>query len=349
MKYVEWVDLVLATLDNVATGDQHMALIGAAVWTIPQQMGLPADKDVDRAIRSAASDLELLGCAEADGGGHFVKVTQKGHQLARTGGLQTVWKDLFASVAPLAEDREVLAKIVELGVSEDDSFASAGLVELKETLELVGRPCDQGSAIATCKRLEEIGCVRSPVITTGWCQVVPSYIGVVLSTEQVATKQRALLDDLLDDWETTNVDFKVTLNLGVDREKAEFCKDVLALANTRVSGARYLVLGFADHARAFTASVDPKCDAHRMESVLAAYCQPVPRIRYSLVELDGGTAGIIEVFSDRADLPYMLSRDIGKYKKDSVFVRHNTLTAVAEGEELDALVAEGSRARGDGF
>jgi hypothetical protein len=135
------------------------------------------------------------------------------------------------------------------------------------------------------------------------------------------------------------------LGLDSEREKAEFCKDVLALANTQVSGRRFLVVGFSDSTRQFSTSVDPTVDAHRMESVLAAYCQPVPEIRYTAVGLDGGNAAVIEVLSDRSRLPYRLARDLWKLKADSVFVRHNTLIQVAVGEELARLIAEGDRAR----
>jgi hypothetical protein len=131
---------------------------------------LPVDDDVDHAIRSAVNDLELVGCAEVDG--HYAKVTQRGHQFARGGGLRTGWKGLFDNFVPLAEDRAVLDMVIELGIHEGDLFASAQRVELKDALQLVGQPCDQGTAVATSKRLEGIQCIRSPQITMAWCGVV---------------------------------------------------------------------------------------------------------------------------------------------------------------------------------
>lgn len=45
-----------------------------------------------------------------------------------------------------------------------------------------------------------------------------------------------------------------------------------------------------------------------MESILAVYAEPVPRVILATTPWEGGTAGLIEVFSDRRDLPYKLLR-----------------------------------------
>jgi hypothetical protein len=345
VRYVDWVDRVLVALDRAATGDGNVGLIGVAVPRLLEDLSLPFDDEAQRAVRSAADDLELMSCADAEP--HRIRVTPQGQLIARAGGLRRGWKSLFETYVPLDEDLLVLAKVVELSVVEADLYASTSWVELKDALRLAGQNADQGTAIATSKRLEAIGCVHRGPITMGpdgYCQVRPSYVAIVITTEQLATEERALLDSLLADWETTSVDVKERLELDTDRQKAEFCKDILALANTRVSGRRFLVLGFNDISREFTTSVVSTVDTHRMESVLSAYCRPVPQVRYSTVALEGGTAGLVEVMSDRASLPYQLARDVWKLKADSAFVRHNTLVVVATGEELATLVAEGERA-----
>jgi hypothetical protein len=84
-----------------------------------------------------------------------------------------------------------------------------------------------------------------------------------------------------------------------------------------------------------------------MESILGAYADPVPRITYATTPWEGGTAGLIEVFSDARDLPYKVNKDIGKYRADQVFVRHNTLVEEPSALELRYLIEEGRRARGE--
>jgi hypothetical protein len=220
-------------------------------------------------------------------------------------------------------------------------------IELKVVLEEMGREATQPAANAVANRLYLDNCLARPILTIGWCTVWPSYIGVVVATQRDISEQEQVVRQLAADWETTSVDVKELLQLDTDRQKAEFCKDLLGLANTRVSGQRFVLLGFNDKSRQFTTSVDPSVDAHRMESVLSAYCAPVPEINYSTVALAEGNAGMIQVASDPAKLPYRLARDVWKLKAGSVFVRHNTLVAIAEGEELDYLISEGKAARGE--
>jgi hypothetical protein len=150
---------------------------------------------------------------------------------------------------------------------------------------------------------------------------------------------------LVADWETTSVDFKELLGLQSPTEKGEFVKDVLALANTRMSGRRFLCVGFNDKTRKFTTSVDPRLTAHRMESILGAYADPVPRITYATTHWEGGTAGLVEVLSNAQDLPYKVKKDIGKCRAGQVFVRHNTLVEEPSALELRYLIDEGRRAR----
>ena len=348
MRYTEWVDSVLTALDRAATADGTAALVGVGWNQLLESLGLPINQETQSAVFGAGRDLELMRCAEGMNQLR-VKVTPAGQQIARAGGLRKAWPSLFQQYVPLEEDRAVLAKVVETGLTDAVAYASTQMVELKDAMRLAGYLGDQGSAIATAKRLQRIGCVHDPLITMGpdgYCQVRPSYVGIVIATEQVATEERTLLDQLVSEWETTSVDVKEGLGLDTERQKAEFCKDVLALANTRVSGRRFLVIGFNNISRAFTTSIDTSVDQHRMESVLSAYSRnPVPRIEYRQIAMNGGTAGLIEVRSVPVDLPYKLSQGGWKLKANSVFVRHNTLVTLAEGEELDRLVAEGERSR----
>lgn len=349
MRYVEWVDRVLVALDQLATADGGRAALVWVGWhELLQALGVEVNQDTTLALYDTALDLELLGCTEGVDRLR-VKVTPHGQRIARADGLRPSWPGFFEQISPLAEDCAALEKVVETSISEFDTYAAAQPVELKEAMQLAGHATDQGSAIAMARRLERDHCVHpSPLITMGpdgFCQVRPTYVGIVITTEQAASELQELLTHLLGDWETTSVDFKETVSVSTDREKAEFCKDVLALANTRVSGRRYLVIGFNDESRSLTTAVAASVDQERMEAIWSAYCQPVPRINYSPVTWHQGTAGIIEVISDRADLPYKLVRDVWKLKAESVFVRHNTLTALAEGAELATLLAEGQRAR----
>jgi hypothetical protein len=55
--------------------------------------------------------------------------------------------------------------------------------------------------------------------------VYPTYIGIVRVTEQAQTE----LQQLVAQWETTNIEFKRQLDLASKAEKAEFVRDILSI------------------------------------------------------------------------------------------------------------------------
>ena len=348
VKYLAWVDRVLFALDRLSTGDATASLIGVDLWALERDLDVVGKEEGERAVIAAVNDLEVVGCVEADG--RRVKMTTQGHRFARAGGLRPGWKSLFsARTIPLDEDLAVLRGLVEHSVHETDELAWTERVEVKDVLAEVGQPRDQGGAIAVSKRLQALTSIHSgPVFTAGpdgYCQVHPSYVGIVVATQRLATEERELLRELVKGWETTSIDVKESLQLNSDRQKAEFVKDVMALGNTIVTGRRFLVLGFNNDTRKFTTNVDPRVDAHRMESILGEYCAPVPEIRYTVIPVEGKDAGLIEVLGDRTKWPYRLARDVWKFTAGSVWVRHNTLVQLASEEEVAYLEAEGARAR----
>ncbi len=344
--YLEWVDAVLKAAVEATQSDEYRGSIGVVAAQIANKIGVGMEKqEIQAALHTAGEDLAFMGLIEHEQGPF--RVGSRGIKVARAGGLRSQWPGVFQQLQPLAEDLAVLRRVVEASEIRDEHWANLNLIELKGVLREMALDATQPMANAIANRLHDDSCLRRPLMTTAWCHVQPTYLGVVLATQREVSLHEQMVRDLVGQWETTSVDVKEVLRLDSEREKAEFCKDVLALANTRVSGRRFIVLGFNNDARKFTTSMDPKVDDHRMESVLSAYCAPVPQIRYTVVALPEGNAGLIEVLSDRAQLPYRLARQAWKYEADAVFVRHNTLVAVAEGGELETLVAEGQRAQGE--
>ncbi len=173
----------------------------------------------------------------------------------------------------------------------------------------------------------------------------PSYRGVVWATRRESTELQTLVRGLLPDWETTNVDFKRELNLGRDKEKAEFVRDVLALANTKSPGKRYLVVGFGSKSRVFEASVDPTIDQDRLENILLAYAEPAPRVIYSVLPWEGGQLGLVEVVREPWSLPYKVKRNLAHVRAGDIYVRHGSHTETPSPNELVSLEEEGQQAR----
>jgi hypothetical protein len=166
----------------------------------------------------------------------------------------------------------------------------------------------------------------------------------VRATEQVQAELQQLVASLLADWETTNVEFKRQLDLATKADKAEFVRDILALATTKVSGERFLVVGFDDKTQQFVQSVDPAINQNRLEQILNAYAVPAPQIRYHRVAWEQGPIGVIKVARDPAKVPYRVTKTLAHISKGDVYVRHGSQVEPPTVTELAALEAEGKAA-----
>lgn len=72
-----------------------------------------------------------------------------------------------------------------------------------------------------------------------------------LQTKCHLTLEAREIDDLVEEWETTSVEFKQELETRTKDQKAEFVKDVLGLVNTKASGERWLIVGFEDETHTY--------------------------------------------------------------------------------------------------
>ena len=194
-------------------------------------------------------------------------------------------------------------------------------------------------------QLSNVGMVSSQAFLGGNVQIQPTYVGVVRATRQAETELGRLVRELVEDWETTNVDFKRELSVSRDSAKGEFIRDVLGLINTKVSGRRFLVIGFADKTRAFHASVPDDITQERLEQILDAYCQPAPRIKFDRVPWSDGEIGFLELIREREKVPYRARKSIGKIVEDNVYVRRGSHTVPASEQEIRELLDESARAK----
>jgi hypothetical protein len=175
-----------------------------------------------------------------------------------------------------------------------------------------------------------------------------TYMGLVLQTKRHLTIEAREIDGLIEEWETTSVDFKRELKTKTKDEKAEFVKDVLGLANTQASGERWLIVGFDDKSRAYHSAPDPNLDQDHLEQILSAYTNPPVEVRYDVVEHYHGPVGRVRVLRDPAKVLYAAARSAGEQERiqeGQIFVRHGSQTEEPTPGELEALRAEGERAR----
>lgn len=200
--------------------------------------------------------------------------------------------------------------------------------------------------------LKEIGFLKTDGRVGYYNDVRPTYPGLVWTTRRGLTIESKFIDNLLKEWETTNVEFKREIALDTKKQKAEFGKDVLGLATTKSSGRRYMIIGFDDKTRSYHSAPNPLVTQDRMEMILADLTDPVVEIRYSILDYRLGKIGKLEVFREPHKLPYRVAQDMiidekgaKGLEKNKIYVRHGSHTESPTEIELKMLVDEGNLAR----
>jgi hypothetical protein len=349
MKYVDWLQRVLHTTGELTRADAQARLIGVPRDQVLGRLGGPSDPSSPAfhespefsALGDAVMDLDRLGLVESGSvRSPMVRLTQEGRRLAAQS-LRSIWPEVFA----IYLDDEQLAFLREVTALSEDrqaGYARVDWVPWQKVFDTLGwRATDNASAYDITARLEEEGCLVRRAALGGRIEVYPTYVGVVRATEQAQTELQQLVAGLLPEWETTNVEFKRQLDLATKAQKAEFVRDILALATTKSSGERFLIVGFDDATQKFIQSVDPAITQNRLEHILNAYATPVPQIRYHRVAWQQGEIGVIKILRDPTKVPYRVTKTLAHVSKGDVYVRHGSQVEPPTPAELAALEAEG--------
>jgi len=136
--------------------------------------------------------------------------------------------------------------------------------------------------------------------------------------------------------EARKIDLKQMLSLSSRVERAEFARDVTAMANTG-GGPGYLVIGVVDrkHRRSDDPADyvvgfepdDPEVFEQRMVQALQVFCAPTPEVTFETFRHPGTGRPIGVVVIPRSyRRPYVTS--------DTIFIRRGTHTARAEADEV---------------
>jgi len=356
VKYVEWVERVLAETALAVSEDVDRRLIGVQVAELAKRLNLGIDpyvpgvdfhqSDQRMAILDAASDLADLGLADPDQSYIHVKLTERGRVGHRVR-LTSTWSSLLKQVRVDEEQLAFLRRAVERSEETHESFAiMRGDVTAQEVFSDLGWPWHPGHALDITNVLKDKSCLHSIPTAGGPIPVRITYVGVVRATEVERTEDQELLRDLLADWETTTVDFKRELDLSTVAARIEFVRDVLSIATTQGRQGRYLVIGFDPKTREFVKSVDPGITQDRLEDILNQYVrgQP-PGLKYRTVPWEAGEAGLVGIVRDATQVPYRGTDEmLARYKSD-VFVRRGSHIAIPDAEELADLAREAAAAR----
>ena len=155
---------------------------------------------------------------------------------------------------------------------------------------------------------------------------------------------RELIEWLLNRQESDELDFKSEqYSFDSDRQKSEFIKDIVAMANTPRSGPAYILLGVREEAGR---PVDvPGVSDHHDEATLGGIVRSkvdrMPNFNYRQVRYQEVQLGLIEIPADQLR-PIASRSNYGVLNEGAVYLRNNTANVVAFGDDLERMSSAGA-------
>ena len=143
--------------------------------------------------------------------------------------------------------------------------------------------------------------------------------------------------------EGPTLDYKQDLNLEKDRDKAEFIKDALALANSGYPS--YIVTGMKEIVKDNTKTWEPTdISKHytqvQLNQILQYRTDPPISIEYAEIELNSVTHGIVKISGDNPPYLVMVKDKFGDIQKGTVFIRNVDMNEGARRAELDQMYSK---------
>jgi len=147
-----------------------------------------------------------------------------------------------------------------------------------------------------------------------------------------------LLIEIIKRGETTKIDFKQELNIGTAKEKAEFLKDVSAIANTfdpNYYNYGFILVGVKQNEIVGSSFLqNKKVDNLQatVDEIIKVYLSPFIKTHLMIFEENEKTWGVI-VIPPTTMLPHVFIRDIDNKSRGDVYIRKGTITEKALPED----------------
>jgi hypothetical protein len=373
MDYFQWCERVLSEYLEAARNSLAVRSEGLRPDQVARRIFGPEVVEQDlfiassgwEGLKQAIKDLDDEGCllTEDDYYGDEVhspgKITSEGKEFLEK--VESRWTSWWATCATAPdfkqEQRDLLELVHRLSPREESTHAWMEWIHQETLCRELGWEAERLRVVISEIRASHdfIKCRPNyyPLGAPPYdeLRVRETYKGLVLQTKYQLTIEAREIDSLVEEWETTSVEFKQELETRTKDQKAEFVKDVLGLVNTKASGKRWLIVGFKDKTHTYNSGCILPSSQDDLERVLSAYTNPMAEIRYDIVKHYHGPVGRLHILRDPARLPYRVAKSVGHEKriaKGQIFVRHGSLTEEPTDEELQALLEEGESARREG-
>ena len=255
---------------------------------------------------------------------------------------------LDETATKLYRPSEVTRMVSSSGHEQDADFPTLKRVPIDDVDTALQGELEREAIFVSAQTLDRLRLISwTPTIGMHFTAYI-TYRGLARLLKRDFTIVSQEIDELLKEWETTSVEFKREVRTDTADQKAEFIKDILALANTQASGRRWLIVGFDNQTHMWSKDPDRKLTQDHIEQLLSVYAEPMIQTRYEVVDYRAGKVGRLEVLREQTNLPYRVKRDTGSRKRitaGQIFVRHGSQIEEATHLELQSLEDEATRAR----
>jgi hypothetical protein len=353
MDYVEWCELVLRAMGTASEESAQIRSQGIDQDSLAKLIWQDGHAEIAQHLKSN-EDADIMYDAVFDlyktllidnPNETFLRLTREGRTAAKD--IFPTWRNacLIQLDSHLENALRIINKHSEL---PGQHFARVGQVPMNTVhCELADDEMTEEDVWELLVELKGLGLVywdggREPE------EVRATYRGLLWEKRRDQVIGAEFIDRLVNEWETTSVEFKRELCLDTADQRAEFIKDVMGLTNTQASGRRWLIVGFDDKSHAYHSPPDPTVTQNRIESILARYTTPSIEVRYETPVYKGGQIGKLEILRDAKKLPYRVAKSLGQKKRislDQIFVRHGSQTEEPTNAELEAIRDEAERAQ----
>jgi len=128
-------------------------------------------------------------------------------------------------------------------------------------------------------------------------------------------------------------------DLDTNEGKAEFLKDVSAMANSSGHEIGYIILGVTDADRAVVGVNRDLLEEERLQQIVAEYIDPPFVLSFTVRSLLDHGVGLISIPPSRQK-PHLINRDIGRLRQGTCYVRRGSITALARSSDLRKMIEE---------
>jgi predicted HTH transcriptional regulator len=150
-----------------------------------------------------------------------------------------------------------------------------------------------------------------------------------------------LMEELLNEHESSTLDFKRDQypfgQAATEEQKSELLKDILAFTNVRRRTDAYILIGVDEvkGGRSKVLGVPSHLDDASVQQFVNEKPNRPVGFSYQVFHFEGVQVGVIQI--PLQDRPVYLKKDFGKLKRNQVYIRRGSSTAIADPDEVATM------------